>query len=134
MKSPSYLLVWNKKSQELFQLSHQLLGWSNSKIWIVHLLSVKTWFTDTERGHHQMVRNSPLPLKLKGNSDKTPNWALIIPSTKNQKHSGSTKTLHCKYIRSNYDGITAYHRTSTIFRLWSHYSHQYTVPKLSSTR
>merc|ERR1712051_654415 len=24
------------------------------------------------------------------------------PSTKNQKHSGSTKTLHCKYIRSNY--------------------------------
>ena len=53
MKSPSYLLVWNKKSQELFQLSHQLLGWSNSKIWIVHLLSVKTWFTDTERGHHQ---------------------------------------------------------------------------------
>ena len=41
---------------------------------------------------------------------------------------------HCKYIRPYFDGITAYHRTSTIFRLWSHYSHQYTVPKLSSTR
>ena len=24
--------------------------------------------------------------------------------------------MHCKYIRSNYDGITVYHRTSTIFR------------------
>ena len=24
--------------------------------------------------------------------------------------------VHCKYIRSNYDGITVYHRTSTIFR------------------
>ena len=34
--------VGNKKSQERFQLSHQLLGWTNSKIWIVHLLSVKT--------------------------------------------------------------------------------------------
>ena len=30
-----------------------------------------------------MVSNSPLPLQLKGNSDKTPNWALIVPSTKN---------------------------------------------------
>ena len=24
--------------------------------------------------------------------------------------------VHCKYIRSNYDGIAVYHRTSTIFR------------------
>ena len=23
---------------------------------------------------------------------------------------------HCKYLRPNYDGITVYHRTSTIFR------------------
>ena len=25
-------------------------------------------------------------------------------------------STHCKYIQSNYDGITVYHRTSTIFR------------------
>ena len=27
-----------------------------------------------------------------------------------------TANVHCKYIRSNYDGITVYHCTSTIFR------------------
>jgi hypothetical protein len=66
----------------------------------VHLLSVKTWFTDTERGHHQMVMNSPLPLQLKGNSDKTPNWALIIPSTKKyevQLIIGQKKTSNMFY-------------------------------------
>ena len=27
-----------------------------------------------------------------------------------------TKKIHCKYLWPNYDGITVYHRTSTIFR------------------
>ena len=116
MKSPSYLLVWNKKSQELFQLSHQLLGWSNSKIWIVHLLSVKTWFTDTERTLHYS------PIKGQDN---------VYPS------------IHCTKIVLHKIWSEVVGLCQKIARLemfFSHfgvkimYTHQYTVPKLSSTR
>ena len=79
----------------------------------MHLLSVKTWFTDTECSYHQMVMNSPLPLP-KGNSDKIPNWASIIPSTKKYEVQLviGQKNLQSVLLKSVLD----------LLRLRSHYS------------